>query len=173
MRGHTIGCFVFSNILFSSSTVWQAQLAGLVAKANIAHVLESMAPEVLRVVQGFLLIGLVDPERTIRSTSNNIICTIARRHLVLEAWLELFPALVDMLERGDETCVCSRTPHVNIINHCVHVLMCACILGLQRCGNRPRNFGQHVRGSWRCLGQRLTRQTPESHRTLHACMRVY
>ena len=77
------------------------QLAGLVAKGNIAGVLETMTPHTLHLIQVMLLGGLVDPEAVIRSTSNNIVCTIARWGEVLQGWLDLFPFLVNMMERGD------------------------------------------------------------------------
>ncbi len=64
-----------------------------------------MPPATLREVKTLLLTSLVDPEQIIRSTSNNIICMLARRQDVLAGWLDLFHALVDMLERGDESYV--------------------------------------------------------------------
>jgi hypothetical protein len=97
----------FSSRLFVVFHGVVLQLAGLVAKGNIAGVMETITPHTLHLTQVMLLAGLVDPEPVIRSTSNNIVCTIARWTAALEGWLDLFPFLVSMLESGDAGCVVS------------------------------------------------------------------
>ncbi len=77
------------------------QLAGLVAR-NVLDAMTAVIPSgILHTVQSLLLHALVDADTVVRSTANNVVCTIARSKGGLEGWRDLFPFLAILLERGD------------------------------------------------------------------------
>jgi hypothetical protein len=81
------------------------QLAGLVARSNLEHALETLPAPMVHLSQLLVLGGLVDSEADIRATAKNVVCTIARTRTALEGWLDLFPFLIRMLQCAENPCV--------------------------------------------------------------------
>lgn len=77
-------------------TFVDVQLAGLVARGNVERVVPSMPVPLLRVMQVLLLMGLTDTEDVVRSTTNNIVSTVARHRL--QGWADLFPFLQKLMD---------------------------------------------------------------------------